>query len=151
MKNVASARDLLDRVRLREVQFYEIHARLNAGFADGGDDTGAATEGPQKWDLQLQLRETDLGVRCRLDVGAPDANYVVDAAIFYDFDESLKIEPAALAEFVNRAAFFALYPFVREALHSAGRKIGAQAPLLGMLDPAENRVEFIFDGTGEQN
>jgi hypothetical protein len=159
MKSVSTGRELLNLLDLANVQFYEVSAKLDAGFQTGlaaavGDEAGAsqglsAPEGSagedgdaQAWTFFIHVDDTKVNLRGRLAVDAPDARYIIDAAVFYVAKEEVSIDRDALQEFLNRAAMIALYPFVREALHEAGRKIGANPPLLGIYDPQKIQIQL---------
>ncbi|GAB3717004.1 hypothetical protein GCM10027598_27320 [Amycolatopsis oliviviridis] len=160
MKSVTTGRDLLNLLDLVNVQFYEVSARLDSGFPAGvaaaisSGDTGADQDSatneeqetgqsdPQFWTFFVHVDNTSVNLRGRLTINAPDAGYAVDAAVFYTAKEEVTIDREALEEFLNRAAMIALYPFVREALHEAGRKIGANPPLLGIYDPQEIQIRL---------
>ncbi|MEV4058393.1 hypothetical protein AB0J55_44910 [Amycolatopsis sp. NPDC049688] len=161
MKSVSTGRELLNLLDLANVQFYEVSAKLDAGFQTGlaaaiGGEAGesqdlSSPEGSagedadadaQVWTFFIHVDDTKVNFRGRLAVDAPDARYVIDAAVFYVAKEEVSIDRDALQEFLNRAAMIALYPFVREALHEAGRKIGANPPLLGIYDPQKIQIQL---------
>lgn len=160
MKSVTTGRDLLNFLDLVNVQFYELSAKLDSGFpvdttaAISGGDTDVNQEvvsqedstteqgDPQFWTFFVHVDDTSVNLRARLTVNAPDARYAVDAAVFYVAKEEVTIDREALEEFLNRAAMIALYPFMREALHEAGRKIGASPPLLGIHDPQDIQIRL---------
>lgn len=160
MKSVTTGRDLLNLLDLVNMQFYEVSAKLNSGLpanittAISSGDTGpgqdlvadeeptAEQSDPQFWTFFVHVDNTSVNLRGRLTINAPDARYAIDAAVFYTAKEEVTIDREALEEFLNRAAMIALYPFVREALHEAGRKIGANPPLLGIYDPQDIQIRL---------
>ncbi|MFI6305914.1 hypothetical protein ACIBCH_28890 [Amycolatopsis thailandensis] len=160
MKSVTTGRDLLNLLDLVNVQFYEVSAKLGSGFPVGvtaavssgdtdseddlvgGEESATGQSESQFWTFFVHVDSTSVNLRGRLTINAPDAEYAVDAAVFYTATEEVTIDREALEEFLNRAAMIALYPFVREALHEAGRKIGASPPLLGIYDPQEIQIRL---------
>ncbi|MDR7301422.1 hypothetical protein [Haloactinomyces albus] len=148
MKEIKTGQELLGVVELKNIQFYEVQARLYNGF-DGDSPAASAADGSdqedtseQEWQFRIQVDSRNVNLRARLVVHGPDAGYVVDGAAFYVTDEEVNVEQDALEEFLNRAAMLALYPFIRESLHEAARKINANPPLLGMFSPDSIQIHL---------
>ncbi|MBE1577729.1 hypothetical protein ACFORH_11095 [Amycolatopsis roodepoortensis] len=128
-----------DPLRLDDIRQYEVSARAHSGFPlSSREFAGEANE--QEWKFYVHSTETTVALRARLAMETPDASYVVDAVVRYRSATPFTAEPSVLQDFLNGEAMPTLYPFIREALHEAGRKIRAEAILLGTYDPRASPI-----------
>ncbi|MFI6024171.1 hypothetical protein [Amycolatopsis magusensis] len=153
MKSIRSGRELLNQLKLENIQFYEVRARLYAGFGEAPSDSslpsdaaasggGSDENSEQRWKFLVQLDIRNVNLRAQLEIRGPDARYNIDAAVFYSSSDDFQVARESLEEFLNRAAMLAIYPFIREALHESARKIGASPPLLGMFDAESIQIDL---------
>ena len=77
--------------------------------------------------------ENGLSVRCLVTFHAPDALYEVDIEALYAFQRPLSLPEGMVKEFVERIGLMALYPFLRESVHSLSSKLGTGQALMGLI------------------
>lgn len=120
-----SAVELLQFVELTAVRTYEISGRRTEPAAD--DDEDAEPE------VLVRAASDEIEVRMKLEVASRGAEYVADVAVVYGLSRPVNLHTRVLAEFIERAAVMAVYPFVREAVFTTASRMGTKAPLLGLM------------------
>jgi hypothetical protein len=124
-RTVTSAADLLPLIELTAITTYEVAGR-RAARDDGVD---------QSDDIQVMVRVEgdDLETRARMYVVTQQAELVADVSATYSLREALEIPEAVVAEFVERVGVMAVFPYLREAIHTTATRLGVDAPVLGLL------------------
>jgi hypothetical protein len=91
-------------------------------------------------DLHVAVRsgDRDLEVRCRIDGKFYGGRYVVDVSVCYELcvgasEGSVAIGADAMNAFMSNVGIKAVYPFLREALHQSGSRLGLKPPVLPLL------------------
>lgn len=127
-REVADAAELLGLSELTEIRVYEVTGRRVQG--EDGDEAREATE-----DLQLQARGGDdwFETRGKMLVQTAEADLVADAAAIFTFSEPVQVSHAVATEFVERVGVMAVYPFLREHIHTTASRLGVPAPVVGLL------------------
>lgn len=141
MKRVDSLAELLDLTALEGVQFFEVRGVLYAGFSDekpastqeNEEADSDDTQSKYTWQFFIQYSAAHINLRAQLKLRGPDARYTVDAAARFALSEEADVQKSILEQFLNGAAMVVLYPYIREALHETGRKIGAKIPLMPLI------------------
>lgn len=130
-----SLEEMIAAVELDDLRFFEISARARAGFAlpepDGDGDP------PADMHIQVRVRPQEFGIRVRTTLVTDDADVRVDAAALYSAPGILTYEPELIAQFVTQVGIKTVFPFLREAIADATRRIGVEPHLLGVLRPDE--------------
>lgn len=130
-RNISSIDELTQLTDVRDIQFYELNARLYSGFQD---EPGETTAGSQDVSFKVRLGETFLAFRLRLQVNGEAGQYLADGAVIFKLLEAVEpVSPAVMQKFIEREAFPILYPFVRQALYDVASRLGAEVPVLGLL------------------
>ena len=136
-QQVGDVAELASLVELRDIVYFKVHAdRIEEGEAglEGDPDTGARR--PQvAISVHERHDETRMQVRCVLEAETADGRYVVDAAARYETESAVTFDEDVAREFVARVGVMAVYPYIREALHSAAAKLRLEPPVLGLLRP----------------
>lgn len=137
-REVGSAKELLDLLRLDSIEYYEVRGRRRSA-----PDSELETE-PQLEILQRHA-DRDFEVRCRCSVEAPDASYFTDAAARFVSNEPLTMPDEVAREFVERVGLMAVYPFIRESILTTSTRLGAGRVVLGLLRPGRVQIELDAD------
>lgn len=58
---------------------------------------------------------------------------MAEVAAFYSKTHDVEYSKAALEEFVRRVGAFAIWPYLREVISEAARRVGADPHILGIL------------------
>lgn len=135
-RDAADAADVVAHAELTDIRVYEVAARRTAEGVDPEDV-------PTAEDFSVNARGTDemFETRGRLYLRTPEAEFVVEVGAIHSLDEPIVLPPHVAAEFIQRVGIMALYPFMREQVFSAARRLGVQAPVLGLLRAGEFKVE----------
>lgn len=122
-------------VELQRVRCYEISARAREGF----ERPEPATEEKTPVDLRVrtQQRPDTLGVRVRADLLTLDAEVHADMAAYFTTPENVTYSEAAVRRFVAEVALYVIFPFLRETVAEASRRVTGTPHLLGILHPGD--------------
>ncbi|WP_173134909.1 protein-export chaperone SecB [Kibdelosporangium persicum] len=122
---------LLDEAELLDVRCYEIGAKARAGFKlpKARDDR----EMPTELRVFIQRRKGELGVRIRAEILSDEAEVRADFAAIYTVPNEALYSERAIKQFVAKDAIFTIFPFLREAIAEATRRIGVEPHVLSML------------------
>lgn len=150
VRSISDVSELLALAKFSEVTYYELSGQRTEApeqatpEAPPGEEEGGAP-------LQVLLRHDAerIQVRVRCEAEGQGAQYVADVAAEFALAEPVDAPAAVLREFVERVGVMAVYPFVREALHTTASRLRMQAPLLQLL--RANQVDLIPDQDDEGN
>lgn len=133
--DISSAQELVSQADLIGIRFHQLSGTLNQEPANEGDEPS--------YDLIVARRQSEnhFGILLTVNFEAPDACYVVAVDCAYRLRSDRRITDAAMAEFIERVAVMAAFPFVREALHDLSRRLGAGPVVLGLLRPGDIKLE----------
>ncbi|MDP9848681.1 hypothetical protein [Streptosporangium lutulentum] len=146
-----TAEELESVLELRQIYFFEISSRR------WGSNPGSAEVAPEADEHNLQvmnkLEKERLSVRARMEIKTTQAQIIVDVAAIFSLEEGglflsaeedgpdepsesdVFLEEETLKQFMEEVGVPALFPFIRESVHSAARRIGVKAPIIGLLKP----------------
>lgn len=136
---IDSVEELVRAAEISQVIFHEVSARrLASGGDDGADDD---VDGPPALQVAVRIDGRELEVRCRVDGEFHGGKYVADVSACYElqFEESVPSDgEVAIGQdvtdaFVSNVGIMAVYPFLRQAIHQSGSRLGLQPPLLPLL------------------
>ncbi|MER6396362.1 MULTISPECIES: hypothetical protein [unclassified Kitasatospora] len=135
VRRFATLDELSAATELEDVTFLEVSGRRLF------DQQEPRSEAENRTTLAVWLREGDDGttleVRCRLELGSAQADFVVDAAAAFSLGAPFEL-PAELQQlFVDRIGVTVLYPYLREALQGSATKLGVDTPLLSLRGPGQ--------------
>lgn len=124
--------ELLQHAELRGVQFLQVAGRLKENATD--EDTAET-------DVRIQVaesREDDrIEVRFLVTVSHQKAEFVVEVATRYSYDQPLDVSDEVVREFIEKVAIMAAYPFVREGVATTSARLELDPPILGLLRQGE--------------
>ncbi|MFG3442973.1 hypothetical protein ACGF0J_37515 [Nonomuraea sp. NPDC047897] len=138
----AQSVDLESMLELNNIYFMEVSARRwNSNPEDQEDPPDRTTQSLQ---VLQNIDEQKMAIRGRLTVKTPQALLIADAVAIYKLKEEdgtnddaapQEVEPSAesLRIFAENEGVPAIFPFLREAIHSSARKISVKAPVLRTL------------------
>ncbi|MGV9265635.1 hypothetical protein ACWDRR_13355 [Kitasatospora sp. NPDC003701] len=128
--------ELTAATELEDVTFLEVSGRRLF------DRQEPRTEADARTTLSVWLREGDDGttleVRCRLELGSVQADFVVDAAAAFTLGAPFELPAELQQQFVDRIGVTVLYPFLREALQGSAAKLGVDTPVLSLRGPGRS-------------
>ena len=132
--SVATAADLLPLVELTAITTYEISgqrvAEAEASVQEVGDD----------FQVMVRLGAQDLETRGRVRVQTSQAVLIADVSATYTFSEPVDLSSDVVGEFVERVGVMAIFPYLREAVHTTASRLGVDAPVLGLLRAGNFRI-----------
>lgn len=137
-RDAISAADVLGVSELTDIVVYEVAARRLP-------DDGADVEPADEFSVNARSANESFETRGRLYLRTTEAEFVVEVGAIYILTDSVRLPPHVAAEFIERVGVMALYPFVREQVFSAARRLGVGAPILGLLRAGQFRVAQITD------
>lgn len=120
---VQDATELLEFVDLRGIVIYEIHGVR----VKGGDETAV------KISVQERHDESFIEPRFRMVVTDSEAEYTADVGTHYQMSRPIDVSKAVLAEFIERVAIMAAFPFIRESIATTAARMELNVPRLGLL------------------
>jgi hypothetical protein len=122
---------MLDDVELVDVRCYEISAKARDGFklaeARGGREL------PTELNVFVQQSKGHLGIRIRAELLSEEAEARADFAATYHTPEDTEYTESAVKRFVAQDAIFTIFPFLREAIAEATRRISVEPHMLATL------------------
>jgi hypothetical protein len=141
--------DLLQLVELTEVHFYEISGRRRVQDTSDGDSSDEvdaeavipAAPGHPSISVMMRSSPTFIEVRTRLALLHEGVEFAVDAAALYRTQVPVAYTEDLRTEFAERVGVMALWPFLREALHTHAAKLRTTLPLLGLLRAGQVDLE----------
>ncbi|APE17769.1 hypothetical protein BOH72_23405 [Mycobacterium sp. WY10] len=141
---VATIDDVVGAAEIDQIVFHEISARRMYEDEPTLGDIAAAP-------LQVAVRGEGNGleVRCRIELTHEGGRYVVDGSICYHLqfsesetaDDQVTIPEDVVDRFVTNVGIMAIYPYLREALHQAGSRLGLKPAVLPLLRAGAFRSE----------
>lgn len=148
---IDSVEELVRVAEISQVIFHEVSARRLA--SGGGDEVNDDVDVPPALQVAVRMGDRELEVRCRVDGEFHGGKYVADVSACYalQFGESVpsggqvSIGQDVTDAFVSNVGIMALYPFLREAIHQSGSRLGLQPPLLPLLRLGS--FEAVADGS----
>lgn len=132
---------MLEEVDLTSVRCYEIRARARDGFKGKGSDE--PDDSPVDMRIRLQVKNTTLGVRARTELTSREVEVCADIAAFFTKPEGVSYSRELVNKFVQEVALFTIFPFAREAIADATRRVGVEPHILGLLHMKD--IDFAND------
>ncbi|MEU4245840.1 hypothetical protein AB0F15_00325 [Amycolatopsis sp. NPDC026612] len=132
---------MLEEVDLTSVRCYEISARARDGFKL--KEVDESEDRPVDMRIRVQVKSETLGVRTRTELTSSEVEVRADIAVFFKKPEGVRYSHELVNRFVKEVALFALFPFAREAIADATRRVGVEPHVLGLLHMKD--VEFADD------
>lgn len=131
---VADIHDLLSLLELKGIKFFAVSGRL---VTDPREDT-------TDFGMEVVQRQSPVTfeARFKMTVTSPQADYVIDVASRYESPEPIAFSPQLAAEFIERVAVMAVFPFLREGLASSASRLEVPVPILGLLRPGQFKIEL---------
>lgn len=124
---------IFDRAELDDIVCYGIVAQSAAGYPlppmKGDDDSD------QEMTIRARIQPGKLIVRVVVRVRTTDAALKVDLGAVYSIPDVLDHPPQFIARFIVDSAIPTIYPFVRESISDASRRIGDENYLMASLEP----------------
>lgn len=89
--------------------------------------------------IQTQERHAASSCSCRfaLTVDHPEADYLIEVEIHYEFDDEMGWSEELLRGLVEEIAIMAAFPYLREGLAGIAARLGVDVPFLGILRRGE--------------
>lgn len=134
VRRINDANELRRLGHLRDVVFFELHARR-------GDAFETAPELEDGTNIMQLTEGSRLTTRFRTVLRAPDGLYVVDLGVIFEFDEPVQLDPDAVREFAGTVAYPIAHPFTREALRDLASRLSLKRPMLQLLPPEGIEIE----------
>lgn len=135
-KTPADARELLDFINLTDVRYYEVSARRVDDPEDRPDEPQPTMELMEHHDDQKLI------ARFRMTVATRAADLKADLAVHYAISEPLHLTPPVVAEFLEKVAVMAAYPYLRESIATSAVRLGIDVPTLGLMKQGDLQVEL---------
>ncbi|WP_327680828.1 hypothetical protein [Kitasatospora sp. NBC_00458] len=133
VRRFGSFQELAEAAQLDDVVFLEVGGRRLF------DRPEPRPEDELRTALSVWLRQGDDGaaleVRCRLELAAAQADFVVDAVAAFSLGDPFELGPEEQQWFVDQVGVTVLYPYLRESVHSTAAKLGLDVPLLSVRSP----------------
>ena len=128
---------LLERTRLRTIEFHELHAARNYA-----DSSGATAGADPEYEMRMQTRigDTDFGVLLEVHVQTPFGDVRVSAAAEYD-NTGPAPEEAVLHRFANEVGVMALVPYLRQGIADLTQRVFGQSLLMPIVRREDVRSE----------
>lgn len=142
---IQDIKDLIDRVIMTDVQFYELTC-TRSDIGNNQDDS----EIHPTFTLQIGHPSNGIGVRLAIEVITSDGSVRADAGVLYLTQTNEDIESVSEEiglEFVNRVGLFVLMPYLREAIANITLRVFGKPITLPMLRAGQ----LTFDATQIQN
>lgn len=139
-REVADAAELLSLGELTEIRVYEV-----AGKRVQDDDGGEAREAADALQIQARGGENWFETRGKMVVQTAEADLVADAAAIFTFREPVQVSQEVATEFIARVGVMAVYPFLREQIHTTASRLGVPAPVVGLLRAGGFQVDAAED------
>jgi hypothetical protein len=79
--------------------------------------------------------------RITMTVHTPKARLAADIGVAYTFSEPLAVPQEIVAEFVEKVAVMAVFPFLRESVFTTATRLGVAPPVIGLLRAGDFHVE----------
>src|SRR5665648_845067 len=140
---VADIHELLALAELVGVRHYEVAGRRSLEAEDRPESIEAAEQDAV---LSVRRHEDELEIRFRMVVVTPDADLVADVSVVYALLSHFDVSRPLTEEFVERVAVMAAFPFLRGSIFTTATRLGATAPVLGLLRAGQFRVGPAPDG-----
>lgn len=128
-----TAREMVDRLDLQSINFYEVGARLSESRRADLGEADDRIETETSWGVRVRHEGNEFGVRIRTETNAPLGEVVVDVAAEYVSDEPLLLSREATNEYVNNVALMQLFPYIREATMAMSDRVFGRGILLPPL------------------
>ncbi|MED7954333.1 MULTISPECIES: hypothetical protein [unclassified Streptomyces] len=130
VRRFGSFQELAEAAQLDDVVFLEVGGRRLFDRPEPRPEEELRTA------LSVWLRQGDDGatleVRCRLELAAAQADFVVDAVAAFSLGGPFELGAEAQQWFVDQIGVTVLYPYLRESVHSTAAKLGIDTPLLSV-------------------
>lgn len=135
--------ELLTSVHLEDVRCIESNAGLALDANVGLSDWAVAEP---KGELKLDVRPVSWGARIetwfRLSLEEDFARVVVAYSIIYQREEAVPIPYDVRQDFLERVAFMAVYPYLREAVNRLTAELRLGSVVLPMIRQGEISIEL---------
>lgn len=138
-RQIDSVVDLLQLVEMSEVRTYRLSGERVADSED--------REPAQSLTMLVGGDAEHIECRVRMMLGTVAADLQADIGAVYTISEPVALTSEIVAEFTERVALMAVFPFLREAVFTTASRLGVPPPVLGLLRAGEARVEFDADVT----
>ncbi|MHB1063011.1 MAG: hypothetical protein ACYC1Z_00685 [Georgenia sp.] len=127
------ATEFVEHMQVQDIVFYRCLVEYD-DTVEPRDDEGSVE---LEFGTAIRPRPTGIDYRCSVRVPYPSGQIVVDAAIIYDLGRPVRMYRDAVQEFGDRAAFMALYPYLRQAVSDLGNRLPGRLSPLPLLRPHE--------------
>lgn len=134
VRRLESLEELIPLIEVRDVQFEE----LSAGRAPDADGpTNPEDEIAIKFDITEAREGLMLLVRVTANVGLKSSLIRVTAIVSYEMSENCDLAPSLFAEFIEKVAFFTVYPYIRSSIQSLAMMIDERKIILPIIRAGE--------------
>lgn len=139
LPQVNDATELEQALEIKDVTFCEISARRQEAPEHEIDVTPDPTDNTIKSEIQIKhmVSGSDLHLRCKIRVNAPDGRYRIEAEAIFDMKEALEVPLETMHRFIERVGLPTVFPFLRAELMQSARRIGLKPPVLSFYRPGD--------------
>lgn len=116
---------------LTGINFLEVSGRRKEERSPAEDEVNIS--------IRTQEQHTSSSCACRFAVAVdhPEADYLVEVEIRYDFDDDIDWSEDLIRGLVEEIAIMAAFPYLREGVAGIAARLGADVPFLGILRRGE--------------
>lgn len=132
VETIDDVRELLNRLDLKAIVYHEVVGRRKEEGRDGEVEFNIA--------VKQRSTETIFEPRFLLKVDDLTAEFVVDISTQYESPTPIVASSAISAEFVEKVAIMAVFPFLREALATTAARMELPVPVLGLIRAGQFQV-----------
>lgn len=125
--------ELLGTVELTGITHYEVFGRRHGPSAN-------VEPGIQPPQVMVRRSRTEIETRMRMVVDTETATLAADISATYTISEPSEISEDVVTEFLERVGLMAVYPYVREAIHTSASRLAVDAPVLGLMRAGSVRI-----------
>lgn len=127
-----TARDIVDCADLVEIRLIDFSAHQREGAKDSVG-------------IRFSLGETDGELNIAFEFRYVSDGYSITAKhlTLWKFQHACSLDVDALAEFIERVAFMATYPYIRQTISDFAQKLSIPAPTLGLVK--DGQVDLNID------
>jgi hypothetical protein len=124
---------ILDRAELDDIVCYGLAAQSAAGYSlppvKRDDDSDS------EMTVRTRMQPGKLTVRVIVRIRTTDAALEVDLGAVYSIPDVLDHPPQFIARFIADSAIPTIYPFIRELIADASRRVSGERYLMASLEP----------------
>lgn len=127
--------DLVEHMQVQDIVYYKYSMEYDDTVEAADEDHDGSVR--IEFGTAIRARPTGIDYRCSVRVPVPAGELFVDAAILYDAGKPIRAHRDAVQEFGDRAAFAALYAYLRQAVTDLSNRLPGKISPLPLLRPRE--------------